>query len=551
MRARLCTIFLFIISLSTIGQSNSLRLIVQLQKEKSVFDFENKWNRQHSETPCKKKEKLCDALNIWSVDFNINETDTTELLESIQNYSEVVAAQKIQKISYRTTTLNDPQFSLEWNLLNDGSFGGTADADTDADLAWDYGQGKLTNTGDSIVIAVVDAGFDINHEDLNFWKNKHEIPGDLVDNDLNGYVDDYAGWNIENGNSNTNTGTVSLYHATSVCGSAAAVGNNNLGIAGIAPQGLILPVHLGPVYADSVIKAYDYIIKMRERYNSSNGDSGAFVVAINSSFGISDSPNNNVVWCNLYDYMGSIGILNVTATNNIHLNYDVVDDVPGNCASNYIINTTYSNNKDEIGNCGYGKTNVDIAAPGYALFLTRPGNTYAAGTGTSFAAPQVSGAVAVLYSVSCDTFMTIVKNNPNIAAQKIKDFLMNSVDVKPDFQDQIVSNGRLNLYAAVKEMRSFCGEFTPVAPVTTELKILSVANYNEQFIVNYDIQNKGPYSLVIYDAIGKKIAQFDATELNSGNFTTLFDTSILSNGVYILQLENSTAKSNTIRVIKY
>lgn len=70
----------------------------------------------------------------------------------------------------RSTIPNDLSFPLQWNFYNDGTTGGIADADIDADEAWDITTGGLTALGDSIVIAVIDDGFDINHLDLNFWK---------------------------------------------------------------------------------------------------------------------------------------------------------------------------------------------------------------------------------------------------------------------------------------------------------------------------------------------------------------------------------------------
>ena len=505
----------FLLPLFAIAQNNSEVIIVQLQPNINAIYFERLVNSEQINFQLLFKENLCEALNIYS--FTVKSTQNCNEAVNVLNLKkEVVAAQKIQKIEYRAGPLNDAYFNLQWNLINEGIIGGIADADTDADLAWQYGKGDVTKKNDSIVIAIVDAGFDIHHEDLNFFTNKFEIAGDLIDNDHNGYVDDVHGWNIESGNGNTNTGNVSLWHATAVSGSAAAIGNNSVGIAGMAYKGKILPVHLGPVSSDSVIKAYNYIIKMRELYNKSNGDSGAYVVVINSSFGVSDSPNNNVVWCNLYDYMGSIGIINATATDNKNLNYDVVDDMPGNCASEFIINVTYSDKNDQLGNCGYGVNNVDIAAPGASLQLARPGNLYALGTGTSFATPQVAGAVAVLYSAACDTFLTVVKNNPDSAAALIKKFILDGAEDKAAFVNKVSSNGRLNIYNAVNEMRKYCHEEVISSPLTNDFKILWCNEKNGMIYINFDIQESGTPTLFMYDVLGREIAQFNGESVVKG-----------------------------------
>jgi serine protease len=542
MIARAKHIFLYILfPLLSFAQNSVSVLIVQLQKSTSATQLEKNINSAQNNFQISVKEKLCDALNIYSFYINEEHYSLQKVIDFLNSRREIIAVQIPKKIEYRNTSSNDPHFSEQWNLVNTAQLGGTADADVDAELAWNYGKGDFTKNGDTIVIAVVDAGFDINHEDLHFWKNKHEIANDNIDNDNNGYIDDYQGWNIANGNHNTNTGIMNSvniedWHATAVSGSAAAIGNNAKGIAGIANNTQILPVHLGDVYADYVIKAYDYVIKMRERYNASNGDSGAYVVAINSSFGISDSPSNNAVWCNLYDYMGSIGIVNATATNNAYVNYDVVDDMPGGCSSLFLINTTYSNNKDEIGNCGYGVNNVDIAAPSSSIYLAVPGNKYELHTGTSFASPQVAGTVAVLYSSACDSFLTVAKNNPDTAALLIRKFILDGADVKPAFENKLSSNGRLNVYNAVNKMREFCNKETIPSPISNEFIIFWSGVKDGVLYFNFDVINKGTPQVYIYDTVGKRIAQYNSIVLETGNYTETIDIENLSAGIYYIQI---------------
>lgn len=542
-------LWLILLPFCSVAQNDSTVLIVQMQKNINPILFERSINELQNNFYISVKEKLCDALNIYSFYVKNTNQPAQKTIDFLNSRREIIAIQIPQKIEYRKTNSNDPLFSEQWNLMNNGQLGGTIDADVDAELAWNYGQGDLTKNNDTIVIAVVDAGFDINHEDLNFWKNKHEIPNDSIDNDNNGYTDDSQGWNIENGNGNTYTGIMNStfdqhWHGTAVCGSAAAIGNNAKGISGIASKAQILPVHLGDIYSDSIIKAYDYVIKMRERYNSSNGDSGAYIVSINSSFGISDSPSNNTVWCNLYDYMGSIGILNATATDNAYVNYDIFDDMPGGCASNFIINTSYSNKNDEIGNCGYGKINVDIAAPAAQIHICVPGNKYELSTGTSFASPQVAGAVAVLYSAACDSFLTVAKNNPDTAALLIRQFILSGAEVKATYENKFSSNGRLNVYNAVNKMREFCHEETITHPLSNEFKIFWSAEEEGVLYFNFDVINKGIPEIDIYDNVGKKIAQYTSQEMEAGNYTQTISLSNLSSGIYFIQISLNGKLSN-------
>ena len=125
-------------------------------------------------------------------------------------------------------TPDDPQYPSQWSLNNTGQSSGTPGADVDAELAWD-----ITAGDPSIVVAVVDSGTDIDHEDLaaNVWHNDDEIPNNGIDDDANGYIDDWEGWDFHNGN---NEPRPIHYHGTHVTGIVNAVGGNGIGIAGLA-----------------------------------------------------------------------------------------------------------------------------------------------------------------------------------------------------------------------------------------------------------------------------------------------------------------------------
>src|SRR5262249_25559110 len=135
------------------------------------------------------------------------------------------------------TTPDDPLFAMEWGMSNSGNQppGGKAGADINAPKAWD-----ITTGSDDTVVAVVDTGVDLAHQDLspNAWVNPREINGNGVDDDGNGLVDDVHGWNFFDGNNQlfdpVNDVGFSGGHGTHVSGTIGAVGNNGLGVAGVA-----------------------------------------------------------------------------------------------------------------------------------------------------------------------------------------------------------------------------------------------------------------------------------------------------------------------------
>ena len=532
-------------------QSDTMKIIVQLSAQTSPRTVQEKFNASHTNSKIFINGILSDAMNIWLYDAVSG--DSAEITEELYQFQEVLATQYNYKISFRNTTPNDPDFSLQWNLVNAGNSGGIADADIDADLAWKYGIGDTTLHGDTIVIAIVDGGFDLLHEDLSFWKNKREIPNDLIDNDNNGYIDDYDGWNIEFNNGDPHTPSLNSGHATAACGAAAAAGNNNKGIASVAYGAKILPVHLGVVNSDSVIKAYNYVIKMRQLYNSSKGDSGAYIVAVNSSFGLNNGiPANNAVWCNMYDFMGNLGIVSTVAAPNKTADFDVSSDVPGNCASAFIINTTNSTNKDELAvPAGYGKVNVDIAAPASGIYITKTGNAYATWSGTSFAAPQVAGAIAVLYSAACDSVLKLCQSDPDQGALLLRDFILKNAEVKNAFQDKLSSNGRLNLFNSVKAIKSYCGEDAPNPAFGKELKLYwtSYSNDSKDLMVNYDFPQSAKATFYVYDITGKKMVEAAAEKINDGNYTSSLLSLNLSSGMYFLTLVSENKVSNTLKFV--
>ncbi|MBK9488316.1 MAG: S8 family serine peptidase [Haliscomenobacter sp.] len=295
-------------------------------------------------------------MQIWKLRFDPQTQDENELLARILRDPAVVAAQFNHYIELRSVTPNDPEFGKQWHWYNTGQDGGVAGIDLGMRQAWDITTGGLTPNGDTIVVCVIDDGIDTTHRDLkaNLWVNRAEIPNNNRDDDENGYIDDYRGWNVQLKNDNI---SADASHGTEVAGMIGAVGNNNLGITGVNWKIKIMGVMGGYNSAKEadIIQAYNYPFIQRKLYNQSGGKKGAFVVATNASWGIPrTTPADYMIWCNFFDSLGHQGIINVNATSNSNIDIDVTGDMPGGCGSPFIIVSTSINRLGDLVR-GYGK----------------------------------------------------------------------------------------------------------------------------------------------------------------------------------------------------
>lgn len=401
----------------------------------------------------KTKECLSPRMNIYLLERNT--TDGAEdFLFILRQNGHVKVAQFNHSFEQRSLVPNDTFFNLQWNMLNTGGSGGVAGADIEATEAWDISNDEITADGDTIVIAIIDNKVDIYHEDLNFYTNYGEVPGNGIDDDGNGYIDDVNGWNA--GANNGVTQGID-FHTMHCAGIAAAKGNNSKGVAGVCWGAKILPVVYGLAIESNVVKAYDYIRTMRINYDNSFGTQGAFIVATNTSFGVNNgNPIDYPIWCLWYDSLGYAGILSVAATANSNVDVDVVHDMPTECPSNYLITVTNTMLTDQR-NAGsaYGKISIDLGAPGTAVYSTTPANTYGYLTGTSMSAPHVAGAVCALFSAACKAFIYTYKEYPDSLSLLMKKYLLDGTEWNSSLHNITATSGRLNLFRAVTNLKQF------------------------------------------------------------------------------------------------
>lgn len=381
-----------------------------------------------------------------------NPAQDWEVLRVLRQDERIEAVQFNHEVQNRETLPDDPQIGQQWHHVQSG------DHDIDSDEAWDLTTGGTAANGTRIVVAVLEGGgSNYNHVDLidNHWVNESEIPNNGVDDDDNGFVDDYNGWNSGSNNDVIASGG----HGTSVSGMIGAVGNNGVGGVGVNWDVDIMQVDMaGGLTESNVIAAYNYPYEMRALFNESGGDRGAFVVATNASWGIDlANPANYPVWCGYYDDLGEVGILNCGATANQAFNIDTQGDMPTGCSSPYMVSVTATNNSDVRTFSAYGATTIDLGAPGESVFLPSGSSSYGNTSGTSFASPCVAGAIALVYSAPCPDLMELALSNPQGAADLVRGYILDGTDEIDNLVGETVTGGRLNVHNALELAMANCG----------------------------------------------------------------------------------------------
>jgi len=345
-----------------------------------------------------------------------------------------------------TAVATDPSFPSQWALHNTGQNGGTAGADIRATQAW-----NVTTGSRSVVVGIVDSGIDVSHPDLaaNIWTNPGEIPGNGIDDDHNGYVDDVHGWNFVD---NTNLVDDGFGHGTHVAGIVGAVGGNGIGVAGVAWQVSLMPLKFedsrGIGSTSSVLAALNYATMMRR-------DHGIDIVATNNSWqsvaGFSQLAHDAI------QAESDAGIVFVAAAGNNGTDNDVTPRYPAGYRLPNVITVAATDGGDQLaGLSNYGATTVDLGAPGIMIQSTFPGATYGMLSGTSMAAPQVTGVVALLAAAK-----------PGITVAEARAAILGSTTPVASLAGKTVTGGRLDAAAALHALGLPSGAPASPAPVTT------------------------------------------------------------------------------------
>jgi subtilisin family serine protease len=324
-------------------------------------------------------------------------------------------------------TANDTYASQQWALSAIG-----------ASTAWNYTTGNR-----QIVVAVVDTGVDYNHADLsaNIWKNTNEIAGNGRDDDGNGYVDDYYGFNFTNSTSNPMDDNG---HGTHVAGIIGAVGNNSTGIAGVNWNVQIMSLKFmdssGTGYTSNAVSAIYYAVNNGARVINNSWGGGGYDQALATAI----------------QYARNRGVIVVNAAGNSSANIDASPSYPASIKYDNVLTvaaTDQNNNLASFSN--YGVSTVDIAAPGVSIISTYTSNRYAYMSGTSMAAPYVAGAAALIWS-----------ENPTWTYSQVINDLLSTTTASASLNGR-VAHGVLNIGKAAQGVQPQPGAPAPSLPAPT------------------------------------------------------------------------------------
>jgi subtilisin family serine protease len=329
-------------------------------------------------------------------------------------------------------TPNDPDYGVLWGMHNTGQSSGTVDADIDAPEAWD-----MTTGHSSVVIGVVDTGLDYNHPDLinNRWTNPYEIPGNNIDDEGNGYVDDIRGYdwwgNSTSDGPGDNDPVDQNNHGTHVSGTIAGQGNNATGVVGVNWAAQIMALKIGgpgsSVSGADAISAMNYVLDMKNRgvnINVTNHSwgGGGFSAAMNTAIA------NHA----------AAGLITVCAAGNNGANNDVSAFYPATYPQPNIISVgNHTRNNARNSGSNYGQTTVHLFAPGTDIRSTirTAAGSYSNFTGTSMASPHVAGAAALGFNVVGAT---------TGGYATVRNAILNNVTSVASMATQCITGGRLD-----------------------------------------------------------------------------------------------------------
>lgn len=413
------------------------------------------------DTSVKQEQRSLSALSVKDVDKSIEDfivvetKDKDSLKETIKDLTKDENVDYIQpnyEYELMDSVVDDKYFNKQWALYNDGSFSffnnstytsikAVKGIDINIVKAWELLEDFKPEK--TIKVAVVDTGIDYSHEDLKdqIWKNTKEIAGDGIDNDKNGYIDDVYGWNFyDNNNKIYNIKDYSYKtdeyyddHGTHCAGTIAANKNNKIGVSGIASD---LNVKVMSVKALGGIEGMD----------RNKGTTSSVTQAIKYAQKMGADICNLSVGGNgkdrmLEDVMKKSDMLFVCAAGNDGKNNDRVPVYPASfnldniiSVANIVCDGTLAKSSN------YGAISVDIGAPGSNIASTGVNDSYLTATGTSMAAPMVSGAAAMLYAYY-----------DGISAKDAKKLLISSAKPLTSLKGKVATGGMLDVYGALTQ----------------------------------------------------------------------------------------------------
>ncbi|MBN1602366.1 MAG: S8 family serine peptidase [Chitinispirillaceae bacterium] len=433
-------------------------VLVGLKKGKSNIAITNLLNQIGAESVVElakginpiTKKKAFDTRVILKVNLFANGKNA--VLKAIQKLSRDPNVEYAEPdyIVKAINTPNDMYFSQLYGMNNQGQTGGKADADIDAVEAWD----SFTGSPDEILVGVIDTGIDYLHPDLtdNIWKNPGEVPDNGIDDDGNGYIDDYYGWDFAYDDKDPSDG---YGHGTHCSGTIAGKGNNGIGVTGVMWDAKVMAIKFlddsGSGAISDAIDAVNYATIMNVNVTNNSWGGGGYSQALEEAIAAS-------------------GIFIAAAGNGYQSDNDMYPYYPASYTLDNVIAVAATDHNDHLADfSNYGLNSVDLGAPGQEILSTVPNNGYELYSGTSMATPHVTGAVALLWS-----------NNPSLGSIEVKNAVLQSVDKIPPLLGKTASGGRLN----IQKMLELAGNgWLTVAPKTPDS---IVPSGNREFTITAD-----------------------------------------------------------------
>ena len=343
---------------------------------------------------------------------------------------------------------NDPRFTEQWYLRNTGQNSGTAGADIGAVTAWD-----TRSAAPEVIVAIIDTGIRATHEDLavNLWHNPGEIPGNGIDDDGDGYIDDVNGINsiVPLGSANSGNPDDDVGHGTSVASVIAAAGNNGKGMSGVAWQAKIMALKFDDASGASAIsnevECVDYAIAK-----------GAKI--INVSYG---STSYSQAEYDAVKRARDAGVILVSSAGNEGSSNDLVANYPASYLLENVVAVANTDRNDALASSSTYGALVELGAPGTEILTCdyQSDTGYRTVDGTSFSSPLVAGSLALMRSqFPSDTYRALINR------------VLRSVTPLPSLAGKVQTGGRLNLAKALTSTstRPFNDDFAARATLSGE-----------------------------------------------------------------------------------
>ena len=373
-------------------------------------------------------------IELWNLR---KEANILEVIEEYQKHPNIEFISPNYIYTANEFLPNDLHFDEQWSMANIGQTGGSTGADIAVTHAWD-----IQRKSPEVKVAIIDTGIDWQHPDLvdNIWQNLGEDadgdgqifewngaewifdPGDEnnIDDDGNGYIDDFIGWDFVN---NDNDPHDDNFHGTHVAGIIGAKGNNGIGVAGITWDVQMAALKFLDVdmlgTTANAIAAINYAVAEGMPISNNSWGGKAYDNALYAALQYASNQNHLVI--------AAAG--NKGTNNDLSPTYPAAYNLPNIVA---VASTNHNDSLSDFSN--YGSTSVDLAAPGSFISSSFPNDSYETISGTSMAAPHVTGASALLLG-----------KDPTKTSAAIKNDLLTSTDALADLSGKVVSSGRLNI----------------------------------------------------------------------------------------------------------